>query len=234
MNYWDTIHLTNTKTYFSQIEKMSLHKQLFCSDKNNKMILPLDCLVNVLEFFVENGLDLTESLCLSRDIYSELSKRPIHFVLRLTSADIVSIPKEQKHRITNIKITGVTKVNKILDICREMSITRLDCSWNNLEGNIPVIAGIKYLDCSGNQLSGNIPVIPGIKELYCFKNDLSGNILVIHGIKTLDCSDNQLSGNIPVIHGIKTFDCSWNHTKGASHTEGARNQIFTMFGQQFV
>jgi hypothetical protein len=182
------------------------------------MIVPLDCLINVLEFFVENGLDLTESLCLSKDIYLELSKRPIHFNLAITPTNIKFIPKEQKHRITNIKITGVTKVNEILDICRKMSITRLDCSDNGLRGNIPVIPGIKQLYCFRNRLSGNIPIIPGIQTLDCFDNQLSGTITVISGIKYFNCSRNQLSGKISVIPGIKTLVCCDNHTEGGQET----------------
>jgi cadmium resistance protein CadD (predicted permease) len=139
-------------------------------------------------------------------------------MLKITPKNIEFVPKEQKHRITNIKITGVTKVNEILDICREMSITRLDCSWGYIEGNIPVIAGIKYLDCSGNQLFGNIPIIPGIKKLCCKKNELSGNITIIPKIEWLDCSWNQLSGSIPVIPGIKKLYCHGNHTEGGQET----------------
>jgi Leucine-rich repeat (LRR) protein len=94
--------------------------------------------------------------------------------------------------------------------CDGGNVTKLDFTWNSLNGTIPSelgnLANLTSLDMLGNQLSGTIPLELGnllnLTALILGGNQLSGTIPVELGhlinLRELYLSNNQLSGTIPV------------------------------------
>ncbi|KAF9665288.1 hypothetical protein SADUNF_Sadunf16G0107100 [Salix dunnii] len=98
------------------------------------------------------------------------------------------------------------------------SLTAIDLSCNDFEGEIPVVLGdlkaLHLLNLSNNFLSGGIPPslsnLTQLESLDLSQNKLSGNIPVqlaqLNFLEVLNVSHNFLSGPIPQGNQFDTFD----------------------------
>lgn len=110
--------------------------------------------------------------------------------------------------VTSIKLSGLGLSGSLYYQLSDLSsLTTLDLSNNNIQGNIPYALPQKLqeLNLASNGLSGTIPYsisnMTGLTDLKLSHNQLSGQIQDIFGqlssLSTLDLSFNTLTQNLP-------------------------------------
>uniref|UniRef100_A0A6N2MKL8 Uncharacterized protein n=1 Tax=Salix viminalis TaxID=40686 RepID=A0A6N2MKL8_SALVM len=125
------------------------------------------------------------------------------------------------YRMTNEYKYSMTMTNKgVMRFYEKIqdSLTAIDLSCNDFEGEIPVVLGdlkaLHLLNLSNNFLNGGIPPsLSSLKELEALdlsQNKLSGHIPVqlaqLNFLEVLNLSHNVLSGPIPRGNQFDTFD----------------------------
>ncbi|CAN8259539.1 unnamed protein product [Cochlearia groenlandica] len=132
--------------------------------------------------------------------------------------------------VTEIRVSGLGLGGSLgYQLANLKSLTYLDVSKNNLNGNLPyqLPENLAYLDGSENDFNGNVPysvsLMNDLNYLNLGRNNLNGELSdmfqKLPKLETIDLSSNQLTGKLPQsfsnLTGLKTLHLQENQFKGS-------------------
>ncbi|CAN7112615.1 unnamed protein product [Brassica rapa subsp. narinosa] len=132
--------------------------------------------------------------------------------------------------VTQIKVSGRGLSGSLgYQLANLKSLTYLDVSKNNFNGNLPyqLPENLVYLDGSDNDFNGNVPYsVSQMNDLTYLNfggNNLNGELSdmfqKLSKLETIDLSSNQLTGKLPQsfanLKGLKTLHLQDNQFKGS-------------------
>jgi hypothetical protein len=132
-----------------------------------------------------------------------------------------NLAKEELLRcyLTNDRHLDLSDLNLTsLPACiKDLDITFLNCSHNELASLPSLPASLKLLYCSKNKLR-SLPTLPrSLKVLDCSINKLTSPPIINPSLTYLDCSHNKLTSPPPLLPlRLRNFDCPNNHLKSAA------------------
>ena len=110
----------------------------------------------------------------------------------------------------NLKILTIHNINHLPNHLPN-SISKLDCSNNNLSELPKLPEALKILNCSNNNLS-ELPKLPKLlTKLICLKNNLIKLPKLPNSLTYLDCSNNNLIKLSKLPNSLIILDCKSNN-----------------------